>query len=76
MHCSTCHDKHAVTVEAADRWRELAAKAYERTRVSALTYPAENCYGMTALRDCVSAVSGNIISRENNYARCAKRRLW
>jgi hypothetical protein len=22
MHCSTCHDKHAVTVEDADRWRE------------------------------------------------------
>jgi hypothetical protein len=23
MHCSTCHDQHAVTVEEADRWREL-----------------------------------------------------
>ena len=26
MHCSTCHDKHAVTVEEADRWRELMWK--------------------------------------------------
>jgi hypothetical protein len=22
MHCSTCHDAHAVSVEDADRWRE------------------------------------------------------
>lgn len=22
MHCSTCHDAHAVTVEQANRWRE------------------------------------------------------
>jgi hypothetical protein len=28
MHCSTCHDKHAVTVEEADRWREAARKHY------------------------------------------------
>jgi excisionase family DNA binding protein len=27
MHCSVCHDHHAVTVEDADRWRrELASK--------------------------------------------------
>ena len=32
MHCSTCHDKHAVTVEEADRWREAARKAYAGQR--------------------------------------------
>jgi DNA-directed RNA polymerase subunit M/transcription elongation factor TFIIS len=30
MHCSTCHDKHAVTVEEADRWRRAVANRYER----------------------------------------------
>jgi DNA-directed RNA polymerase subunit M/transcription elongation factor TFIIS len=30
MHCSTCHDKHAVTVEEADRWRRAVANKYER----------------------------------------------
>jgi ribosomal protein S27AE len=26
MHCSTCHDQHAVTVEDANRWREAMRK--------------------------------------------------
>jgi hypothetical protein len=30
MHCSTCHDDHAVTVEAADHWREAVAQAHQR----------------------------------------------
>jgi hypothetical protein len=30
MHCSTCHDKHAATVEEADCWREAVAKAHQR----------------------------------------------
>jgi hypothetical protein len=30
MHCSTCHDNHAVTVEGADSWREAGAQAHQR----------------------------------------------
>jgi hypothetical protein len=26
MHCSTCHDEHAVAVEDVDRWREQMRK--------------------------------------------------
>jgi len=33
MHCSTWHDKHAVTVEVADRWREAARKYCAGQRV-------------------------------------------
>jgi hypothetical protein len=28
MHCSTCHDRHAVTVEEANRWREAMRARY------------------------------------------------
>jgi DNA-directed RNA polymerase subunit M/transcription elongation factor TFIIS len=34
MHCSTCHDKHAVTVEEADRWRRAVANIYQREEES------------------------------------------
>ena len=34
MHCSTCRDKHAVTVEEADRWRRAVANRYERREES------------------------------------------
>jgi DNA-directed RNA polymerase subunit M/transcription elongation factor TFIIS len=34
MHCSTCHDKHAVTVEEADRWRRAVANIYQRREES------------------------------------------
>jgi hypothetical protein len=32
MHCSTCHDANAVTVEEADRWRRRIANRYERRK--------------------------------------------